>query len=273
MREERFFASNIHGTLDAYKITGFHISSPRHQNVFVKRIEYILKLLRIDNLRSILMFDVDEKTISEISSFLELLLNEFKKTDSSLNKFLSSCTQGNIRLALLLFRQFILSGYTNIYEMVSKQYTIILIHQVLKPVMIPSRYYYDESLSHIPNILQIRSKDVGSHFTGLRILHLLTQKFEKSKESYTELAEMTAIFAETFSMLDDFRMNLSIMLKHGLIESRNRLDCYSEHVDAIKVTAFGVYFLKELHMHFTYLDLVCVDCAIFSFCSKLTKKA
>lgn len=264
MREERFFASNIHGTLDAYKITGFHISSPKAQNVFQKRIEYLQKLLKMADLRPILLNGVDEQIIVEIISFLNILLMEFKKANSSLNKFLSSCTQGNIRLALQLFREFVLSGYTNIFEMVSKNYNTIRIHQVLKPVMIPSRYYYDENLSYIPNIFQIRSKDTGSHFTCLRILQILNSKYEQGKDIYTETAELAAYFADNFLMLDDFKLNVDMMLKHGLIEARNRLDSYAEEVDALKITAFGVYFLCELNLHFTYLDLVCVDCGLFN---------
>jgi len=264
MREERFFSSNIKGTLDAFKVTGFHISSPNSKNVFTKRIEYLQKLLRIDKLKPILAFDVEDAKLDEINIFLDILLNEFKKSTSALNRFLTSCTHGNIRLALLLFRQFVLSGYTNIYEMVSKKYSLIRIHQVLKPVMIPSRYYYDEELSYIPNIFQIRSKSNGSHFTGLRILKLLKDKFEKGSDFYTEIYELLAYFEDTFSMLDDLKHNLDFMLKRGLIESRNRLDEYSEEVDAIKITAFGDYFLSELSLHFTYLDLVCVDCNIMN---------
>ena len=45
MREERFHLSRIHGTLDAYQNSGFHISSPVTQAVFEKRIQYVISKL------------------------------------------------------------------------------------------------------------------------------------------------------------------------------------------------------------------------------------
>jgi len=38
MREERFHASRMHGTLDAFQNNGFHLSSPPAQFVFHKRL-------------------------------------------------------------------------------------------------------------------------------------------------------------------------------------------------------------------------------------------
>ena len=57
-------------------------------------------------------------------------------------------------------------------------------HQVLKPVMIPYRYFYDENHSNIPNIFQIRSKRNGSHFTGLRILNRLAEGVDPTSHFY-----------------------------------------------------------------------------------------
>jgi hypothetical protein len=40
------------------------------------------------------------------------------------------------------------------------------------------------------------------------------------------------------------------------------VDEYSDSVDAIKITAFGRYIGKVLVHDFSYLDLVCLDCAV-----------
>jgi GTPase SAR1 family protein len=42
LREEKYISSNIQGYLDAYEQNGFHISSPKPQQVFLKRLEFIL---------------------------------------------------------------------------------------------------------------------------------------------------------------------------------------------------------------------------------------
>lgn len=138
------------------------------------------------------------------------------------------------------------------------------IHQVIKPVMIPTRYFYDETLSDIPNMYQIRYSRHGSHFTGLRILRKLAKSVEGSTQSYVSIAELKTYFVETFNMLEDFGKNVDILLKHGFVESNNRLDFYSDLVDGIKITNYGLYMFEELAYYFTYLDLICTDSGVFS---------
>ncbi|KDE33549.1 hypothetical protein AW40_26955 [Kosakonia radicincitans UMEnt01/12] len=64
-------------------------------------------------------------------------------------------------------------------------------------------------------------------------------------------------------MQDDFEKNLDVLLRHGFIESDNRLDLYTDSIDLIKITNYGMYMLNELAYYFTYLDLICTDCGIF----------
>jgi len=65
-------------------------------------------------------------------------------------------------------------------------------------------------------------------------------------------------------MQDDFEQNLDVLLRHGFVEADNRLDSYSESVDRIKITNYGLYMFGDLAYYFTYLDLICTDCGIFS---------
>jgi hypothetical protein len=137
------------------------------------------------------------------------------------------------------------------------------IHQVIKPVMIPTRYFYDELLSDIPNIYQLRYNRHSSHFTALRVLRKLARQFEGAAVSYMSISEMKAYFVETFNMLDDFTKNVDILLKHGFIEADNRLDCYSDSVDSLKITGYGLYMFNSLAHLFTYIDLICTDCGLY----------
>ena len=264
MREERFYDSKIHGVLDAFQNSGFHISSPKPSEVFKKRLDYTVALL--SDGRDPLDDDFnrnDKDFIRDSATFLRILSREFSNDLSPLNNFLTACAHGDIRLSLDLFRSFILSGYTNVEEMISYGSWNFQIHQVIKPVMIPNRYFYDESVSDIPNIYQLRSVRHGSHFTALRILRKLSKGVDPSAPSYFSVAEMRAYFAETFSMQSDFEDNLDVLLRHGFVESDNRLDLYSDSVDNVKITSYGIYMLSELAFYFTYLDLICTDCGIF----------
>ena len=263
MREERFADSKIHGVLDAYQNSGFHISSPRPAEVFRKRLEYVVSLLNNPSLPAPLLADFDADFSKASAKYFSILAREFSIDTSPLNGFLTACAHGDIRLSLDLFRSFLLSGYTNVDEMIASGAWNFQIHQVIKPVMIPDRYFYDESLSRIPNIFQIRSARQSSHFTGLRILRKLAKGVEKGSPSYHNIAELRSYFADTFSMLEDFEKNTDVLLRHGFVEANNRLDSYSVSVDSIKITRYGTYMIEDLAWNFTYLDLVCTDCGIF----------
>ena len=163
-----------------------------------------------------------------------------------------------------LFRSFILSGYTNVDEMINAGTWNFQIHQVLKPVMTPDRYFYDETLSAIPNIFQLRSKRHSSHFTSLRILRKISKGVDIRSPSYYDTVGLKAYFSETFNMKDDFEENMNTLLKHGFIEANNRLDQFSSEVDQVKITNYGLYMIQDLAYFFTYLDLICTDCGVFS---------
>lgn len=266
MREERFHASRIHGTLDAYQNSGFHISSPVTQLVFRKRVEYVLSILtNEDSVLEIFGDDIPKEKIRGCIKLFKIFKNEFRSHNNSpLNEFLTACAHGNIRLALELFRGFLTTGYTNVDEMISVDGLWTLkIHQVLKPVMIPYRFFYDESQSSIPNVFQVRSTVNGSHFTGLRILHKLSDGIDPSNPFYISIGELKDYFSENFNMIDDFEKNIDLFLTRDLVESNNRIDYYCDDVDTVKITTYGLYIYEVLSSYFTYIELVSSDCGIF----------
>ncbi len=275
MREERFYDSKIHGVLDAFQNSGFHISSPSPAEVFKKRLSYTISLLTDSSRSSTIVGDIDSTIINDCQIYLKILCSEFANQKSPLTSFISACAHGDTRLSLDLFRSFLLSGYTNVDEMISVGRWNFQIHQVLKPVMIPTRYFYDEKLSDIPNIYQLRSNRHSSHFTALRILRKLSKGTDSSSPSYHSIALMKSYFSETFNMIDDFEKNVDSLLKHGFVEANNRLDTYSSNVDSIKITNYGLYMINDLAHYFTYLDLVCTDTGVFSekTCNYLTEAA
>lgn len=261
MREERFYNSKIHGLLDAYQNAGFHISSPKPSQVFQKRLDFVVDMLRQEMSKGRVK-PANQRNVRESSSYLHIVSKEFSSDRSPLNSFLSACAHGDTRLSLDLFRSFLLSGYTNVEEIMAAGRWSFLIHQVIKPVMIPNRYFYDEKLSEIPNIYQLRHSRHSSHFTGLRILRKLAKKIDGGV-GYVAVAELRAHFAEKFNMLEDFEANIDVFLKRGLVESNNRVDEYSDSVDSVKITNYGLYILRELAYFFAYFELVSIDSGVF----------
>lgn len=264
MREERFYSSTIHGVLDAFQNSGFHLSSPPSQNVFLKRIDYVLKLISEEGRRDeFLPYGADGEAVRSISTFFRNLRKEFRSHNSHLSGFLSACAHGNIRLALELFRGLMQSRYINIDEITSNPTWTWQIHQVLKPVMIPNRFYYDESESHVPNIFQLRSKKVSSHFTTLRVLSALGGYGENKSAAFISLAQLVTEHANRFNMEEDVKSVIDVLLRYGLIESDNRVDEYSESIDLIRITSYGSYLASQLSSAFTYLEMVSTDTSIF----------
>lgn len=258
MREERFYASKIRGMLDAYQNSAFHISSPSPEEVFGKRIQFFLDLLDENKIT------LDGDWQQDVKRFLRIFKHDFLRTPSSpLNKFISASAQGNIRLALDLFGDLVLSGYTNATEMIqSTTVWNILIHQVLRPLMTPTRLFYDEKLSRVPNLFQIRSLEGGSHFTGLRILKRLLVGQDPAAPAYVPFGEVRSFFGEIFGGDDDFCLWIDRLLASNLIEASTRQDYFSNDIDSIRITSFGQYAVGDLYKIFTYIELASTDCGI-----------
>lgn len=264
MREERYFDASSRGVLDAYQNSGFHLSSPVIPEVIIKRIDYILDKLK---------FTVDVESefgilntgqLNTITSFLGICRSELCRKSSPLSYFLRIATHGDVRKALEFFKGFLTSGYTNINEMAPHPNWKFQVHQVIKPMMIPERLFYNENNSKIPNILQLRNDTLSSHFTGLRILQYLHNKCgDNGSRGFVDVKYLIHHFEVKYDSKNDCIKHLSIYLEKGVIESNNRLEVFSDSVDQIKITAFGNYIYEYLASSFVYIDLITLDCGVF----------
>lgn len=276
MREERYYEASSRGVLDAFQSPGFHLSSPVIPTVLVKRIDYILDILyyTVD-----VELEFGIKTDNELStlvSFLKICKNQLLKDKSPLSFFLRHGTHGDVRQALEFFKGFLTSGYTNINEMAPHPDWNFQVHQVVKPMMIPERFFYDERKSRIPNLYQLRNDTESSHFTGLRILHILHNLMgDTGSNGFIDARYLTYQFEIKYDAKVDCEKNLSLFLEKGIIEANNRLETFSEKVNQIKITSLGSYIYEYLAFNFVYIDLICLDCGIYdeSLSNALVKSA
>ncbi|GAA5481578.1 hypothetical protein [Haloferula sargassicola] len=288
MREERYCRARTNGVLDAYHNAGFHLSSPDLGMVFEKRIKFLLSELWVEQKKGVANMLPSEAPREDVFKFYAQCLKQFKTERNALSDFLSQCAHDNVRQALQFFRQFTTSGYTHTDDLVRNKRWTVATHQVIKPMMIPERYNYNESKSLIPNIFQCRNTRRGSHFTGLRLLELL--KFEMKttpdKAGYRDVVGLCDHFESRFGMREDAEICIDIYLQHGLIEANNRLDEYSAEyedqagnrqvifADRVRITSFGIYMMEFITKTFAYLDLVSLDTGISdesvynSFCER-----
>jgi hypothetical protein len=275
MREERYCRARTVGVLDAYHNAGYHLAAPELEGVFVKRIHLVIADLEASGRKKALEILPEDAPFDDLKKFFVVCLKQFRTDENALKRFLEECSRDNTRLALTFFAQFIASGYTHVEEMVANPFWTVINHQVIKPMMIPQRFNYDENKSLIPNIYQCRTPSHGSHFTALRILHMLRRGISTSPEQggFSRVDALVDEFDSKFGLRQDSESALDMMLRYGLIEANNRLDCYSVekagsegkefiYADEVRITAFGVYMVDYLSSTFTYLDLVCLDCGL-----------
>ncbi len=263
MREERFFNAKTKGVLDAYHTPGYHLTAPVIPEVLIKRIDYISEELKyIEDVD--LEFNIKtNRDLRTIESFLKICKYQLKKDYSHLSMFLRYATHGDVRQALEFFKGFMTSGYTNIDEISQHDYWTFQIHQVIKPMMIPDRIFYDETLSRIPNVYQLRNDQNSSHFSGLRVLDLLNNKFGgQTSTGFVDAKFFLQEFEEKYTLIRECEKYLDIFLQKGLIESSNRLENFSSKIDQIKITAFGKYMYENLVFNFSYIDLICLETGI-----------
>jgi hypothetical protein len=259
LREERYFWSRQRGVLDAFHHRCFHISTPDSKEVFIKRLNLAIELLDGKHPDLAKEFD-DDFPKEKLSKFFKVCRSNFDMNNSALNMLISFCSHGDMRLALEFFRSYIVSGYCNVDEIVEFAGTwTIAQHQLIKAMMIQSRYFYREEESFIPNIFNLNSDVRTSHFTSLRILKELADASE-----FISFKKLVDDFGERYNLHDDAWLSTDKLLKYRLIESDNRLESSSEALDRIKLTPYGRFFYEEMHKMFVYLDLVSLDCLTFS---------
>lgn len=264
MREERFYIAKTKGALDAYHTPGYHLSAPVIPEVIIKRLLFIIEKLKYTEDPDLEYGIKTDSDLITISNFLNICIYQLKNKDSHLSRFLRYATHGDVRQALDFFRGFISSGYTNVVEISQHQYWTFQIHQVIKPMMIPDRMFYDEKLSRIPNLYRLRNDNNSSHFTGLRILNLLVQKFTSNSSGFIDAKMFVQEFEEKYYLKEDCERHLDVFMKKGIVESSNRLESFDEHTDQIKITAYGNYLFDTLAFNFAYLDLISLDCGVFN---------
>ncbi len=265
MREERFYNAKTKGVLDAYHTPGYHLTAPVIPEVLVKRLEYIIDEIKYTEDIDLEFNIKNDADLVTIKNFLKICTYQLKNDESQLSLFLRYATHGDVRQALEFFKGFLKSGYTNVDEISKHKYWTFQSHQVIKPMMIPDRIFYDETLSRIPNVYQLRNDHNSSHFTGLRILDLLNNKYGgQSSTGFVDAKFFIQEFEEKYSLTKECENYIDLFLKKGLIESSNRLEEYSSAVDQIKITAFGKYMFDSLVFNFSYIDLICLETGVYN---------
>jgi len=267
MREESYYTASVQRSFTAYTNRKFHIASPRFLHVLMNRITYAQRFLkeRIEA-PTLDSSPYDQQDAQDIYDLLTIVNESLFGTNYNIMRFIETICFGNMREALGMFIAFITSGASdvdkmiNIYRRDGDYY--VGFHEFVKSVMLAARKYYKEEQSPILNVFDCGTYKNSSHFTALRILHLLlSYRAQSSREGqgYVEITRVLSSFEEIFDDTEDFIVTINRLLRAQLVEVNTRSTESITDASHVRVTSAGWYYSGYLVRSFCYLDLVLQD--------------
>jgi hypothetical protein len=265
LREETFVNSTKTGVFDAYYIQKFHISSPNFLSMIIKRINFTVRLIEGSD------DNIPKDNLVKYLSIIKESLGRKNQQSRNLVEFIDCVSVGNMREALRMFNNFIVSGNTNINEIFHKydrtgSYQLSY-HQFLKSIMLGEYRYYSQDRSHIMNVFDFDNSITDSPFNLLRILKYLNYRSNKRSRigsGYVLIDDLIKIF-EGVSIKKEVVIDSLLRLSgFNLVEFDNQSRTDIKNAVYTKITASGKYYINNITKEFVYLDSVFIDTPISS---------
>jgi hypothetical protein len=268
LREEKFFAAYRRGIFDAFGDRRFRIGSPDLKNVLRKRLEY--GRTKFEALEKAGGTDLTSSDFKRIDVLLKAVINSATAHNANIVRMLATVSNGDMRYALDMFREFLSSGNTDIEKIIAiverggGPYNVPF-HEFAKSAILGSRRFYRSNVSHIVNLFKQSDAIGASHLAGCRILARLGRSDEVASahgEGFVEVATVLREYRESFGIADDLVQWAGELLRRNLIESEPPRATDVRQADAVRITASGAYYWRYLIRSFSYVDLVFVDTPI-----------
>lgn len=256
------------GSFDAFGDRRFHIGSPDLKNVLRKRLEYgRKKFSELEKANETTNLTPDD--FKRIDALLRALINSATASNANIVRMLATVSNGDMRHALDMFREFLSSGNTDIEKIIRiverKGGYSVPFHEFAKSAILGSRRFYRSSVSHIVNVFKQSDAIGASHLTACRILARLSSAegvASSHGEGFVSVSALLKEYRESFGVADDFVQWTAELLRRDLIESEPPRVADVRQADAIRVTAAGAYYWRYLVRAFSYCDLMFVDTPI-----------
>lgn len=273
LREESFFRSTMSGVLDAFPVPVFHISSPSFEDLVRYRVDYVLDLL-YKNSSEIQRLGSNKDVIKMFFEIIENSLRSTRKKGTAILRFMDEISGGDMRQALYFLSTFLLSGNTDVEEMLrieryARKKKIngyqIPFHHVIKSIILEHSMLYSSSRSRIMNLFAVNPEYTNSHFLHLRILSYLRDRMSFQRPQGRGYVDIDSILSEgervgiNRTAIAD---SLKTMAIFGLIQFENQSKKGYENATYVRITNAGMYYIEELVHKFVYLDLVWMDTPI-----------
>lgn len=280
LREGYYYKWRNSPPFDAFESNVYHISAPRYNEVLQKRINYTLSRIELEGktygVTKGYKVQIDNHSVYE---FLYGLKNSlFSIENSEMMDFLNYSSFPNIREGLRLFKQFLVSGYTDVSEYIMRvrfsnnqdNRVFIPIHEFFKTIGLNNKLYYNHETSVIPNLFY-PIEDSNDHFIKIWILKYLQKQLDTGGNAtkYILISNLLNFFANIGYRIPQLKKVIIELLKEELVETDDVIsdidwELLSESDFNICLSAKGSYYLKNAKNRFHYYDLILQDTPIFS---------
>jgi len=281
LREESFFKSTMSGVLDAFPADVFHISSPSFEQLTRYRIKYVLELLKktdtqLTNLMKVYVnFGASKEVVKRFFNIINDSLRSSRRKGEEILRFMMDISGGDMRLALHFFRTFLVSGNTDVDEMLMidlrdrEQGFIygyqIPFHHVIKSIILEHSRLYSSTRSRIMNLFDLNPECSNSQFLNLHVLSYLNDRLVYNPPTGRGYVEIDSIIREAERVgisREAISYSLITMARFSLVQFENQSKQGYQTATFVRLTNTGSYYLNELVRKYIYLDLVWMDTPI-----------
>jgi len=280
LREGYYYKWRYSPPFDAYESNVYHITAPKYSEVLLKRINYTLETLNLEGISrgendKGFRIELPNQSVIEFMSGLKDSL--FTELNRDLLDYLDFTTYPNIREGLKVFKQFLISGHTNVSDYIIRERfkppdiknpQVIPIFEFVKAIGLHNKLYFNSEFSIVHNLF-IPPSGSNDHFINFYVLKDLND-FLESKGSANRYILSNSIIEKFVDL--GYRANaivnsLTRLLKMNLLDTDEQLsDVDWSSIPKslnIGITSKGFYYYKELCTRFHYLNLVLQDTPIF----------
>ncbi|WP_338814352.1 hypothetical protein V9L05_03170 [Bernardetia sp. Wsw4-3y2] len=278
LREGYYYEWRNKPPFDAFVNNVYHITAPPYAEVLQKRIDYAIKNVNMvgESTGSLGMstFKIDNDAILD---FFQGLKNSiFGNENSEMLRFLEETTYPNLRDGLNVFRDFLLSGHTEVSEYIIRQRMSDEEHpesipfwEFLKAIALLNRKYYNHSESTIHNLFYPAE---GSDFVffKIKLLMFLLDRIEQynQTEKFIQASEIIDSFMQQGFKRSVILSEINELYEYRLIEtnenaSDREFNNKMESQESISISLKGRYYIDDLINRYVYIELCLQDTPIF----------
>lgn len=279
LREGYYYKWRYQPPFDAYPSHVYHITAPPYKDVLLKRIDYALNQITLSGRTK---GHVNDLIVSvendQVRKFLLSVKNSlFGKENSEILHFIHETTYPNIREGLELFKQFLISGHTEVHNYVLRYDTnpdskhSIPYWEFIKAIGLNNKKYYNHNISVITNLF-FPTDGSQNHFLKIKILKFLDDRLIRGglSEKYINADELINLFEDSGYISRYTLKEISELCKLHLIETDKQLSDVEDAskidvTDSICISLKGHHYVNTLIKDFAYIEMTLEDTPIYSF--------